>query len=518
MLQFLAEIVLSDSIKIVLLVLMSVLLALLIGCDIYLLVCYRRMRQRENKMERLQEENLKSEPFAVDDNIVSVDSETPVVATAAESTNEVAEPITDAVAEQAAVEYVSTDDESDEEPVNAVLRVAQLSKQAREKLGVAGEEYDDKSYVVRYSPSFEARLRRSSDEVKQRYTELRNEIARYKGVKVKNSFRQERIYTGRQTLGLITFSGKNLSLALALDPKEFEDTKYHGEDKSGTKRYQYTPMCLKVFSDRKLGYAKVLLARLAEINGIEIDTVPKALTFDMSNKTDDELYVENKLHINILYEVTGDVAVEESEAIDEAIAEDVAEEVIAEEVEETEDVIRYNRSYTARLTQADDELKARYSELKNYILAYNNTSSKISWKHEVFSAPKMQGIISMAIRGKTLCVFFATDPTQFDGTKYKVVNLSDKNTSSKRQTMYRITSDRKVKFAKQIIDSIFAEKGVKANADYKTVNYRLPYVSTENLIKQGYIRTKTTTVAVKKADSIDNLSVDDVVDTNAMAV
>ena len=43
-----------------------------------------------------------------------------------------------------------------------------------------------------------------------------------------------------------------------------------------------------------------------------------------------------------------------------------------------------------------------------------------------------------------------------------------------------------------------SDKGVKMNDEYKPVNYRPAYRSTENLIRNGYIRVKTTQVVVEE--------------------
>ena len=123
-------------------------------------------------------------------------------------------------------------EEVDETMDAEILTVAKTSAEAKAKLGFESSEYDQKRYYVRYSLGFDAKLRLSGDEVKERYQALMNEISQYKGVKVKSSYRQQRIYKGRKTLGLIVFCGKTLCIALALNPAEYENTKYRGIDKS----------------------------------------------------------------------------------------------------------------------------------------------------------------------------------------------------------------------------------------------------------------------------------------------
>ena len=110
---------------------------------------------------------------------------------------------------------------------------------------------------------------------------------------------------------------------------------------------------------------------------------------------------------------------------------------IEEEIEESSGkVIRFNRSFTARLTQADTDLKGRYSELKNYILSFRGIKANTSWKHETFRLGR-NAVANFMIRGKTLCLCLASDPKLFDGTKYKVDNLAERSKNAKLPTMYK---------------------------------------------------------------------------------
>lgn len=163
---------------------------------------------------------------------------------------------------------------------------------------------------------------------------------------------------------------------------------------------------------------------------------------------------------------------------------------------------RYNRSYSARVIQADDELKARYSELKNHILTYQGVYNKITWKREAFFADKRTCVATFAIRGKTLCLYLPVDASTFDGTKYKVEDITGKGTNAKLPTMYRIRSDRSTKFAKEMLDIVLTGKGLVVNEDYKYVNFRPVYKSTENLIKKGFIRAKTTVVETPTTETV----------------
>ena len=90
----------------------------------------------------------------------------------------------------------------------------------------------------------------------------------------------------------------------------------------------------------------------------------------------------------------------------------------------------------------------------------------------------------------------------FRSTKYKVEDRTQQVRNAKMPTMFRIKSDRSTKYAKEMLDIVLAENGAVINADYKPVNYRPVYRSTENLIRNGYIRVKTTTVTQSAEESV----------------
>ena len=66
----------------------------------------------------------------------------------------------------------------------------------------------------------------------------------------------------------------------------------------------------------------------------------------------------------------------------------------------------------------------------------------------------------MKIRGKRLCVYYALDPARFAETKYKVEDGSDVRSNEGVPCLYRILNDRRLRYAKDLIDLLMAERGV----------------------------------------------------------
>ena len=126
--------------------------------------------------------------------------------------------------------------------------------------------------------SFMARLIQSSDELKEYYDEVKRELLSYKGVKGRTSWGCETFKKGKAHLARINVKVKTLCLYLALDFEEFKDTKYFPTDESALAKFAFTPMMVKVKSERGVKYAKELIAILAERYGLE--RVKKPITDD----------------------------------------------------------------------------------------------------------------------------------------------------------------------------------------------------------------------------------------------
>ena len=198
-------------------------------------------------------------------------AEEPVAETLPEPAEEPAPaPVEEPVAEEPAAEEPVAEEPAAEEPVAeepvaaepAVLPVILPVGEEDEDEWREGQEFS------RYNFSFRARLIQSGPEVQSFFGRIMDEINAHEGVKTSTSCRQMRVYKGRKTYALILFKGKKLCVAYALDPAEFAETKYRGQDKSEVRRFAKTPMLLKVFSDRKSRYARWLLAEMFSRDGI----------------------------------------------------------------------------------------------------------------------------------------------------------------------------------------------------------------------------------------------------------
>ncbi|MDE5562103.1 MAG: hypothetical protein K2J01_00875 [Clostridiales bacterium] len=503
---FLSESIFNPA-QVAAMIVVGVIMGLLIIANIVIFVIYRRKQERKLCTSQLQNKRLELLNHLkniTDDG--SLMKGVPVMHAQADD-DEVEEEMTDD--EDAADDDNDDDDaatpeaplgEGEDITQNEILAVADMSEYTRRKLGYIDDEYDRKRYYVRYTQGFEAKLRAADDETKARYNDVLAEFKQFKGVKVNASFRQQRIYKGRKTLAIVLFRGKTLCVAFALDPKEYEQTKYRGIDKSDKKRFEKTPLLYKLTSERRMEYAKYLVLQLADFNVMVLDEKAELTPVDLSECTPDELYVAGALRITVLGEapelepepepeLTVEDTVDGDGVADGADKEDEPDDDI--EFDTPEGRMVFDRSFTARIIQADDALKARYSELKNYILGHKGVKNRISWRRETYSVGR-KTVAMFSVRGKTLCLYLAADPTRFDNSKYNVENMSE--TASRRKTplLFRIKSDRRTAYAKQLIDIVMQEQGA-AKVERRPVDYTSPYRSNDVLVKRGLIRISQTT-------------------------
>jgi ribosomal protein L15 len=152
-------------------------------------------------------------------------------------------------------------------------------------------------------------------------------------------------------------------------------------------------------------------------------------------------------------------------------------------------IVRYKKSFTARIIQSADESKGYYSELKNYILGYKKTTSRVSWGYDSINSGRNQ-LAKFVVRGKTLCLYLALNAADYTDSKYKVEAVESKKYED-TPCLYRIKNDLRLKYAKELIDTLAEKQGLE-KGDEQNEDYRLPYETTEALVEKGLIKELVT--------------------------
>lgn len=135
----------------------------------------------------------------------------------------------------------------------------------------------------------------------------------------------------------------------------------------------------------------------------------------------------------------------------------------------SEGTVTYGKTVLSKLICSSDAVKTRYSELKNYLLAYKKARANMSRARESFYIGRTC-YARIAVRGKTLCLYIAADPEKYAGTKYSVESALGVKTYADTPCMMRIRSDRAVRYAKELIDELMGGIGA-VKIDRKPENY-----------------------------------------------
>ena len=181
-------------------------------------------------------------------------------------------------------EKVSEQEEKKAEPVAPIV-VQEAPKQetpvavatTAEEVSLAQDEGDEDGGVVvdakgnyfniRYNKSFTAKLIQSSDETKGYYGELKNEILSYAKAKSRVSWAYDSVNAGREAVAKFGVRGKTLCLYLPLKAEEL-DEKYKVEAIESAK-YAAVPCMYRIKNERRLRYAKELIATACNALGLE---------------------------------------------------------------------------------------------------------------------------------------------------------------------------------------------------------------------------------------------------------
>lgn len=148
-------------------------------------------------------------------------------------------------------------------------------------------------------------------------------------------------------------------------------------------------------------------------------------------------------------------------------------------------MIRYNKSFKAKLIQADDTVKNYYCELKNLIMSNKKVTSRLSWACDSINIGRTK-LVKFNVRGKTLYVYLALDPNEFADSKIKVEVAKGKRFAS-TPCLCKIKNPRRFNVAKQLIEKL-SEKFALQHVETEPQDYYLAYETTENLIESKLIK------------------------------
>lgn len=154
-------------------------------------------------------------------------------------------------------------------------------------------------------------------------------------------------------------------------------------------------------------------------------------------------------------------------------------------------MMKYNRSFISRIIQETDDVKQYYGETKSALLSYKKVNSNVAWGAERFHKGR-ETIARFKIRGKTLCLYLALDPNEYEKSVYHQVDVSDNKSMHGTPMMVKIKSPRGVKKAIRLIDEMMAKRdGVKQDVKPRDYAQMYPYETIDELIDDGLVKDLT---------------------------
>ena len=247
--------------------------------------------------------------------------------------------------------------------------------------------------------SFSEKLENSSSVVKERYAQIINYLKRIDGVRVIKGKKFETYKCKSKPLIRLSLRGKTLNAYIALNCKDYENTKYIFEDVSSSKTYKNYPMRVKVTSNRKTRWVVELLQEISTKNNLTVNKEPIEIGFKDFNK-------------------------------------------------------RYKkRSFIGRLRKLSKESVIRLKAVTDYLKSINKVVEKKSSEHRVYKL-KGKPIVKVLIKGKTVCLYFAIKPSKLEGSKYVYKNVENVKKYNRYPTLFKLTSNRQAKWSIEVIDMI----------------------------------------------------------------
>ncbi len=233
----------------------------------------------------------------------------------------------------------------------------------------------------------------ASKEVIARYNQIVIHLYKLKGLHVWEGKSCETYKKGRMPICKIAFKGKSFSVYLALNPLDYQNTKYV-YTQTTAKSYKDYPMTIKVTSDRQAKWVCELITELANKNGLYMYAMSRLFTIKGSDKT-----------------------------------------------------------LNQKLLESTEQTRQWFNDINQTLLGLNGIRV-INAKKQITYKVKNKNIARIKIIGKTLNLYLALEPKKFKNTKYKFIDVSSKKAYKNYPMRVKITSNRQAKWAIELIQKI----------------------------------------------------------------
>ena len=162
----------------------------------------------------------------------------------------------------------------------------------------------------------------------------------------------------------------------------------------------------------------------------------------------------------------------EEEVVEEPVEEKKESNIVIQEfqvVDENGEPKKIKRKFNTKMMFAPYETKEYYNEIKNYLTMYR-AKSRASSRCETF---RYKGLVAkVALGGKSIKVFLALDTAIIDeNPKYHLKDFSEKKQYQEVPVMIKVRSPRSLKYFKELVDIMMANRGVKPKRNFEPTDY-----------------------------------------------
>lgn len=225
-------------------------------------------------------------------------------------------------------------------------------------------------------------------------------------------------------------------------------------------------------------------------NGNEIivnepkETIVKEIINVINVQTQEEAkdYIEEVVSVDTQQEAKEEALYEEEEEIEDdnegyiiedfSIISETRQEVLSDfEIEDMLNKKVYEKKcFIEKLLNLDYVQKDNYNLLKNTIMRYENIKNRTSNSYDTFLY-KNKVIIKLGVMGKSIRLYLALDPNNYEKSKFPHKDVSDKIRHKNTPYMMKISSNLSVKRAGKLINELLTSLSLENNNDYENINY-----------------------------------------------
>ena len=147
--------------------------------------------------------------------------------------------------------------------------------------------------------------------------------------------------------------------------------------------------------------------------------------------------------------------------------------------------VRYRRSFSARLIQAEEETKQLYNGIRSAILSYIGVKERVSWHYDSFFVGRMQ-FAKIVVNAKSLNLFLALDPNCLNDRRYRFQNVYERKKYRNVPVRCKIFNARSYQNAQELLELLAAKNGLH----YSRVEAMQPiaFEDRDALIARGLIQ------------------------------